>query len=299
VIDTGVTAPVPKASATAQGAEASLRCGRYRLSLTKPLVMGIVNLAPDSFSGDGRACTDAALHYAEAQLSAGADLLDLGAESTRPGSVGISADEELQRLMPLLERLSGCGVPISVDTCKAAVMREALAAGADMINDIMALRMPGALENVRDTDCAVCLMHMQGRPATMQIKPTYEDVSREVGNFLADRKHACIDAGIDAERLLLDPGFGFGKTLQHNLALFRALPQLSALGRLLVGVSRKSLVGQLTGRGIAERLPGSVAASLLAAQAGAKVLRVHDVGATCDALAVWQGVDGTSGQVIH
>ena len=255
--------------------------------------MGIVNLTPDSFSSDGLDDDlERALAHARHQLEAGADLLDIGAESSRPGAVPTPEDEELRRLVPLLERIVTWGVPVSVDTYKPAVMRAALAAGATMINDISGLRHPGALEAVRDSDCAVCVMHMQGEPGSMQQAPVYDDVVGEVVAYLEACRQRCRQAGIADERIVLDPGFGFGKTLAHNLALFRELPRLAVGGTpLLVGVSRKTMLGALTGRPVGERVSASVAAAMLAAQKGAKILRVHDVAATVDALKVLAAVE--------
>ena len=256
--------------------------------------MGIVNLTPDSFSGDGLA-NDAqrAIEHASRQIDAGADLLDLGAESSRPGAIPTSLADELDRLLPVLDGLAGCGVPISVDTYKPEVMVAALAHGAAMINDIYALRMPGALAAVAASDCAVCLMHMQGQPLTMQQQPSYGDVVGEVRDFLVDRVHAALAGGIARERLVLDPGFGFGKTQEHNLQLLRSLEQLSIDGLpLLVGMSRKSMLAAITGRPVGERLAASIAAALLAAERGAAIVRVHDVRETRDALQVWQALVG-------
>lgn len=260
--------------------------------IARPLVMGIVNLTPDSFSGDGLAASAAqAIAHARAQIAAGADILDLGAESSRPGAIPTPLDEELNRLLPVLEALADCGVPISVDTYKPEVMRAALAAGAAMINDIYALRMPGAVEAVADADCAICLMHMQGEPLTMQQAPVYGDVVAEVRDFLAGRVAALAAAGIARERIVLDPGFCFGKTLEHNLELLRRLPETTVDGLpVLAGLSRKSMLGAITGRPVEERLPASLAAALLALAGGARILRVHDVAATRDALAVWSAV---------
>ena len=252
--------------------------------------MGIVNLTPDSFSGDGLANdVDRAIAHAHVQLAAGADLLDLGAESSRPGAVPTSLDDELKRLLPVLEELRGCGVPVSVDTYKPAVMRASLVAGAAMINDIYALRMPGAVEVVAEHDCAVCLMHMQGEPLTMQKAPVYMDVVLEVRDFFAQRLVALERIGISPERVLLDPGFGFGKRLEHNLALLARLNETSVAGLpLLAGLSRKSMLGTITGRPVEQRESASIAAALMAVSRGARILRVHDVAATRDALAVWQ-----------
>jgi len=272
-----------------------LRCGSFRLALDRPLLMGIVNLTADSFSGDGLAGdTAAAVAQARRQIDAGADLLDLGAESSRPGALPVRAEDELQRLLPVLAELTGCGVPISVDTYKPEVMRAALRHGASMINDIHGLRMPGAMEAVAESDCAVCLMHMQGQPLTMQQQPSYRDVVAEVRDFLRRRVQAARAAGISDDRLLLDPGFGFGKTLQHNLELLRALEQLTSDGLpVLAGLSRKSMLGAITGRPLGERLAASIAAAVLAVERGARVLRVHDVAATRDAPAGWEGGRGS------
>ncbi|HTJ97897.1 MAG TPA: dihydropteroate synthase [Rhodocyclaceae bacterium] len=266
-----------------------LSCGRYTLSFERPLIMGIVNVTADSFSGDGhaRAGFDDALRHAQQLLAEGADILDLGGESSRPGAVPVSETEEIARIVPLVEALRDCGVPLSIDTVKPAVMRAALAAGADMINDIAALSAPGALEAVAASKAAVCLMHMQGTPGTMQLDPQYADVVQEVTSFLAKRVAAAEAAGIDRDRIVLDPGFGFGKTLHHNADLFKALPDFKSFALpVLVGVSRKSMLGQITGREVGERLPASVAAAMLAVQNGAAIVRVHDVAATKDALAV-------------
>ena len=271
-----------------------LRCGPFTLNLDRPLVMGIVNLTSDSFSGDGLAAdTVRAVDQARRQVDAGADLLDIGAESSRPGAMPSSVDEELGRLLPVLDALVGCGVPISVDSYKPEVMRAAIAHGAAMINDIYALRMPGALEVVAASDCALCLMHMQGEPLTMQQSPAYVDVVAEVQVFLNARVAAALHAGIARDRLVLDPGFGFGKALAHNVELLRRLGELAPDGPpLLAGLSRKSMLGGLTGRPVHQRLAASVSAALLAAQRGAKILRVHDVAETRDALALWQAVAG-------
>ena len=270
-----------------------LRCGRFQLALDRPLIMGVVNLTPDSFSGDGLASdTTKAVAHARKQIDAGADLLDIGAESTRPGAIPTSLEEEVGRLLPVLDALADCGVPISVDTYKPEVMRAALAHGAAMINDICALRRPGALEIVAASDCAVCLMHMQGEPLTMQQHPVYDDVVGEVRDFLAGRVAAAMAAGIGRERLVLDPGFGFGKTLEHNLALLARLDETSCDGLpILAGMSRKTMLGAITGRPVNERVPAGIAAHLIAAQKGARILRVHDVAATRDALSVWQAVE--------
>jgi dihydropteroate synthase len=272
-----------------------LRCGAYRLSLECPLIMGIVNLTPDSFSGDGVGVDRAAaIAHAEAQRAAGADILDLGAESSRPGAAAVPADVEIARLLPVLHALRDWGMPLSVDTAKPEVMRAALDAGAAIINDIAALRAPGALAAVAASEAGVCLMHMRGEPRTMQADPHYGDVVAEVRDFLAARLDACAAAGIARERLLVDPGFGFGKTVEHNYALLRELRRFEELGvPVLAGLSRKSMLGAVTGRpNGAARMPASVAAAMLAAERGAKVLRVHDVAATKDALAVLAALEG-------
>ena len=273
-----------------------LRCGRFQLATDRPLLMGIVNLTDDSFSGDGLAGdTAAAVARAQRQIDAGADLLDLGAESSRPGALPVTPDDELDRLLPVLDRLAGCGVPISVDTYKPEVMRAALRHGASMINDIYGLRMPGAVEAVAGSDCAICLMHMQGEPLTMQRQPAYGDVVAEVRLFLRRRVQAARAAGISDDRLLLDPGFGFGKTLQHNLELLRGLDRLAGEGLpVLAGLSRKSMLGAITGRPLGERLAASIAAAVLAVERGARILRVHDVTETRDAVAVWQAMRGAA-----
>lgn len=277
-----------------------LDAGPFRLGLELPLVMGIVNVTPDSFADGGRFVShEAAYAHARALLEDGADILDLGGESTRPGAPPIGADEEMARVLPLLERLADCGKPISVDTRKPAVMRAAIAAGAAMINDVEALRAPGALETVAATNVAVCLMHMQGQPDTMQSAPHYSDVVAEVYTFLHDRIAACRAAGVASGRLVIDPGFGFGKSTEHNLTLLRGLDHFNRLGvPVLAGLSRKGLLGTLTGRPVHERVAASVAAALAAAARGAAILRVHDVAATVDALCVWHaaGMDGEPGR---
>ncbi|HEX6734627.1 MAG TPA: dihydropteroate synthase [Azonexus sp.] len=270
-----------------------LHCGRYRLALQRPLLMGIVNLTPDSFSGDGLVGdVERAIAHARMQRDAGADLLDLGAESSRPGAIPTPEAEELRRLLPVLQEITTWGLPISVDTYKPAVMRAAIAAGAAMINDITGMSQPAALAAVAGSDCAVCVMHMQGEPGTMQQAPHYRDVVGEVRGFLDAAVRRCRLAGIADERLVLDPGFGFGKSLEHNLTLFRAMNEtLIDDLPLLVGVSRKSMLGAITGRPVGERLPASVVAAVLAAARGAHILRVHDVAATRDGLSVWAAIE--------
>lgn len=275
--------------------EHSLRCGSHTLTWSpgRPLVMGIVNVTPDSFSGDGlHQRVDAAFDQAMRMMALGADLLDVGAESTRPGAQPVGAQEELDRLLPLLERLVVAGVPVSVDTVKAQVMAESLRLGVGMINDVTALADPAAAAVLApQTDVAVCLMHMQGEPRSMQAAPQYGDVAAEVADFLQRAETAAVAAGIDRTRLLLDPGFGFGKSFAHNQQLFRALPDLVKLGLpVLVGVSRKTMIGHILDKPVGERAVGSVAAALLAAQYGAAMVRVHDVSETVDALKVFQAL---------
>jgi dihydropteroate synthase len=270
-----------------------LSCGRFQLDLRRPLIMGIVNLTDDSFSGDGlRAQVDTAVAQGMRLVEEGADILDLGAESSRPGAVPVPAQQELERLLPVIAALRDLGVPLSVDTVKPEVMSAALAAGADMINDIAALQAPGALAAVAASPAAICLMHMQGQPRSMQADPRYGDVVAEVADFLVERVAACASVGIARERIVIDPGFGFGKTLAHNLALLRHLDRLVDFGLpVLAGISRKSMLGQVTGRPVGERVHASVAAALLAVQRGAALVRVHDVAATRDALAVLQAIE--------
>ncbi len=270
-----------------------LQCGRFQLALDRPLIMGIVNLTDDSFSGDGlRGQAENAIAQGLRMVDDGADLLDLGAESSRPGSEPVSQQQELERLLPVIGGLRDCGVPLSVDTVKPVIMSAALAAGADMINDIFALQAPGALEAVSVSNAAVCLMHMQGEPRTMQSGPRYADVVAEVAGFLDDRVTACTAAGIKKNRIVIDPGFGFGKTLAHNLALLRHLDRLARSGLpVLAGLSRKSMFGLITGRPVGARLPASIAAAVLAVQRGAAIVRVHDTAATRDALSVLRAIE--------
>jgi dihydropteroate synthase len=313
-----------------------LKCGRFTLTFERPLVMGILNATPDSFSDGGRfLARDDALRQAERMLAEGADLLDIGGESTRPGAPPVPLDEELARVMPLIEALRPLGVPLSVDTYKPAVMRAALAAGADLINDIWGFRQPGAIDAVRDGDCGLCAMHMLGEPQTMQLhEPAYRDVVTDVRDFLAARAEALLQAGVAPERICVDPGFGFGKTVvEHNYALLAALPDIAPArpdgpaaclggaypsgaypggaypdgaypgwaypgraypGRpypILAGMSRKSMLGTVIGgKPPAERVAASIAAAVCAAERGAAILRVHDVGATVDALKIWHTV---------
>lgn len=268
-----------------------LRCGRFVLPLDRPLLMGVLNVTPDSFSDGGRFLDrDAAIAHARRMIGEGADIVDVGGESSRPGAQPVTEGVELERVLPVLRELKD--VPISVDTRRPAVMREAIAAGASMINDIEALAAPGALEAVAGSGCAVCLMHKKGDPATMQQDPRYDDVVAEVKGYLAARISSCEKAGIGRERIAIDPGFGFGKTEAHNFTLLKRLAEFADLGvPVLAGWSRKSALGALTGRPAGERLAASLAAALLAAQRGARILRVHDVRETRDALAVWRAMD--------
>lgn len=272
----------------------SLDCNGRALLLDRARVVGIVNVTPDSFSdGGNHASLDAAYAHALRLVEEGADMLDIGGESTRPGAAKVDAAEEIRRIVPLIERLAAATtVPLSVDTSKPEVMRAAVGAGAGMINDVFALRREGALDAAAELGVPVCLVHMQGEPRGMQDAPDYDDVVGEVHRFLTDRLFSCELAGIDRRRVLVDPGFGFGKTLEHNLALLRATARFAELGAgAYVGVSRKSMIGHLTGRDDPrERVSGSVAAALVAVQRGALLVRVHDVAATVDALAVWQAV---------
>lgn len=265
-----------------------LHCGKFQFDLVRPLVMGIVNITPDSFSDGGQhASTTAAIAHARQLIADGADILDIGGESTRPGAAPVSEQQELDRVLPVIEGLRGITVPISIDTWKPQVMRAALAAGASMVNDVNALQAEGALQAVTETDAAVCLMHKQGTPQTMQQRPEYLDVIAEVSKFLGERIAAAEAAGIARQRILIDPGFGFGKTLAHNLDLLRELAAFRALGvPVLAGLSRKSMLGAITGREVGERVAASVAAAILAVQRGAAIVRVHDVRETVDALKI-------------
>ena len=273
--------------------ENNLHCGRFVLSLKTPLIMGIVNLTDDSFSGDALGADVAtAIAHGRRMVGEGAHILDIGAESSRPAAVPVSLQQELDRVLPVIEGLRSCGVPLSVDTVKPEVMKAALDAGADMINDINALQAPGALEAVAGSHAAVCLMHMRGDPATMQSAPRYDDVVVEVRAFLAERVATAKAAGIALDRIVIDPGFGFGKTFKHNLVLLRQLDKLHvARLPLMVGLSRKSMLGLLTGQVADQRLHAGIAAALLALQRGACIVRVHDVAPLRDALAVWNAVE--------
>lgn len=269
------------------------QCGRYSLSFDLPAIMAIINVTPDSFSGDGLAgSVTHALKQAEHALENGAHILDVGGESSRPGAESVSIEEEMARVIPVVEALARLHVPVSVDTVKPEVMRAAIAAGAAIINDINALRAPGAVSVVAQSDAGVCLMHMQGEPRSMQQAPDYSDVVGDVEHFLLERLAVLASAGVAPSRVALDPGFGFGKLLEHNLSLFRNIPRLNTHGSpILVGVSRKSMLGAVTGRPVGERMPASIVSAVLAARRGAAILRVHDVAATRDALAMWAAID--------
>ncbi|MGC2048971.1 MAG: dihydropteroate synthase [Gallionella sp.] len=271
-----------------------LHCGNFRLNLSRPLVMGIINVTPDSFSDGGRHLScDAALEHAQRLIAEGADLLDIGGESTRPGATPVSVQQEMARVLPVIEGLRGVSVPVSVDTSKPEVMQAAIAAGAQMVNDIDALRDAAAMHEIASGNVAVCLMHKQGDPQTMQTQPHYQNVVAEVRDFLHGRIAAAEAAGIQRNRIVIDPGFGFGKTLEHNLALLRHLDKLAELGvPVLAGLSRKSMLGALTGQDVTQRLPASIAAALIAVQRGAAIVRVHDVQATVDALKILNAVNG-------
>ena len=281
-----------------------LRCGRFEISLERPKIMGVVNATPDSFfEGARHVQADAAIARARELLADGADLLDIGAESTRPGADPVSEAEEWRRLAPVLEGLRGLPVPLSIDTRRPAVMRQALALGADMINDVSGFLDPDSIQAVAGSGAGVCIMHMAGDPSTMQRAPVYRDVVSQVREFLYGRVQALCAAGVGVNRIVLDPGIGFGKTLDHNIGLLRHLRSLASAGGvqtagsarsvtlpILVGLSRKSMIGALTGREPAQRLVGSVVAAVAAVAQGASIVRVHDVAETRDGLAVWQAV---------
>jgi dihydropteroate synthase len=264
----------------------TLRCGDKTLDLSRPVVMGVLNVTPDSFSDGGRFLPlEAAVAHGVRLAEEGAAIIDIGGESTRPGAALVSVEEELRRVVPVVERLrAATQAVISVDTSKPQVIREAVAAGAGLINDVRALAERGALEAAAASGCAVCLMHMQGDPRTMQRAPSYVDVVKEVKAFLDEHVQRCRAAGVSSDRIVVDPGFGFGKTLEHNLELLRRLRELQDELPVLVGLSRKSMVGTLTGRGAGERVHGSIALAVIAALNGARIVRAHDVAATVDAL---------------
>ena len=267
-------------------------CGRFQLDLSKPRVMGIVNVTPDSFSDGGKFnTTEKAIEHALQLVEEGAEILDIGGESTRPGATPVPLDEELKRVIPVIEGLRDVGVSLSIDTYKPQVMQAAITAGADIVNDVCALREPQALEIVAASKAGVCLMHMQGRPQTMQADPQYDNVVSEVTDFLKARLDAAEQAGIDRSRIVLDPGFGFGKRTAHNLTLLNHLNDIQALGLpLLIGLSRKSVLGQVVGSSVDERIHASIAASVVSVMKGANIVRVHDVKPTIDALKIVQAV---------
>ena len=279
---------------------ATWRCGRFLFELgqrqanrQRPLVMGILNATPDSFSDGGRFhAKDDAVRQAETMIAAGVDLIDIGGESTKPGAIPVPLQQELDRVLPIIEALTDCGVALSIDSYKAETMRHALIAGVDCINDIWALRQVGAEAVVRDValarNCGIILMHMQCDPITMQVNPNYENVVSEVNAFLIERVKTLIEQGIAANRIAIDPGFGFGKSLQHNLRMLQEFNQFTHSGHpVLAGISRKSMLGKITGREVGDRLVPSVAAAILAADRGASMVRVHDVPETIDALTLW------------
>lgn len=281
---------------------ATWRCGRFLFDFSKrqrPLVMGILNATPDSFSDGGKFRTPSdAIAQAERMIANGVDIIDIGGESTRPGAEPVSLEEELDRVLPVIDSLKDCGVALSIDTYKAETMRQALKAGVDCVNDIWALRQEGAVEaviesnkNNSDKPCGIVLMHMQRDPQTMQFDPEYQDVIAEVKLFLQERAEFLQERGITQDRIAIDPGFGFGKSLEHNLNMLANFEQFSKLGYLvLAGISRKSMLGKLTGRDTNERVAPSIAAAILAADRGARIIRVHDVQETVDALKIWEAV---------
>ena len=276
------------------------RCGRFLFDWQKrmrPLVMGILNTTPDSFSDGGKfRTTQDAIAQAERMIANGVDLIDIGGESTRPGAEPVALQEELDRVLPVIEVLKHCGVALSIDTYKAETMRQALNAGVDCVNDVWALRQEGAVNAIlENTHCGIVLMHMQRNPQTMQFDPEYQDVIEDISLFLQERAQVLMTVGIEANRIAIDPGFGFGKTLVHNLDLLRRLDAFNELGvPVLVGLSRKSMLGTITGQDVEHRIYASVAAALLAVQRGAKIVRVHDVRATVDALKVLNAVNGVT-----
>jgi dihydropteroate synthase len=285
---------------TKQNQPATWRCGRFLFDFsrrTKPLVMGILNTTPDSFSDGGRYRTAKdALAQAEKMIGSGVDIIDIGGESTRPGAEPVNLQEELDRVLPVFEALKDCGVPLSIDTYKAETMRQALKAGADCVNDIWALRQEGSVEAVLESDsCGIVLMHMQRDPQTMQFNPEYEDVNREVIHFLKECYELLIQKGVDQSRIAVDPGFGFGKNLEQNLTMLANFKDFTGLGiPVLAGISRKSMLGKITGKDTNDRVSSSIAAAIMAADRGAKIIRVHDVPETVDALKVWEAVHSLS-----
>ena len=280
-----------------EGSPTTWRCGRYLFDLTnrkRPIVMGILNATPDSFSDGGRFRSAAdAISLAETMIASGVDLIDIGGESTRPGAIPVSLQEELDRVMPVIEGLKNCGVPLSIDTYKAETMLQALEAGVDCVNDIWALRQQGALDAVlKSSNCGIVLMHMQRDPLTMQFNPEYQNVVSEVMEFLSERANLLLSKGVEQNRIALDPGFGFGKSLVHNLEMLAKFDRFSELGYpVLAGISRKSMLGKIIGKEVDQRLSPSIAAAIMAADRGAKIIRVHDVPDTVDALKLWEAVN--------
>lgn len=271
--------------------KAAFKCGRFDFNLRRPLIMGIINTTPDSFSDGGRYVDlDAAMRRADAMIADGADIIDIGGESTRPFAPPVSLNEELDRTIPLLEKLQGHGVALSIDTYKPEVMSAALTAGADMINDIRALRQPGAIETVRESNCGLCVMHMHGDPTSMQSEPCVDNVIEKVTDFLAKRTNTLLENGVERERICVDPGFGFGKTIEQNYALLKHLELTASSYPLLAGMSRKSMLRDKTGRAPLDNLSSSVAAAVLAVERGAAIVRVHDVAETRDALNIWEAL---------
>ena len=271
-----------------------LHCGQFKLDLTTPRVMGILNVTPDSFSDGGNfSQADLAVEHALALVDEGADILDVGGESTRPNATQVSLQQELDRVIPVIEALAGkINIPISIDTYKPDVMRAAIQAGASLVNDVKALQENGAVEVVANSEAGVCLMHMQGTPQTMQENPNYTDVVKEVSSFLLERVNVCKKAGIATERIMIDPGFGFGKTREHNITLIQQLESFKAMKLpMLVGLSRKSVLGQITGDDVDARLYASVAAAVISVTKGANIVRVHDVKATVEALKVVSAIE--------
>jgi len=273
------------------------RCGRFLFDFTerkRPIVMGILNATPDSFSDGGKFRTPKdAIAQAENMIANGVDLIDIGGESTRPGAQPVELQEELDRVLPVIEALKDCGIPLSIDTYKAETMRQALRAGADCVNDIWALRQDGSIDAVLESnDCGVVLMHMQRDPLTMQFNPDYQNVIAEVKQFLEERTELLIAKGIDSKRIAIDPGFGFGKSLEHNLDMLTNFADFSSLGfPVLAGISRKSMLGKITGKDTDGRLAASIAAAVMAADRGAMIVRVHDVTETVDALKLWEAIN--------
>ncbi|WP_394779304.1 dihydropteroate synthase [Undibacterium sp.] len=273
------------------------QCGRYRFAMQgkqfRPLVMGVLNVTPDSFSDGGQyAALDSAITHAEQMIEDGVDIIDIGGESSRPGAPVLPLEEELRRVMPIIYALRDCGKPLSIDTYKPEVMQEAILAGVDLVNDINGFRDPRAVQLAANSDVALCVMHMQNTPSDMQLNPEYGDVNEEVMDFLRQRVDALTAAGIERDRISIDPGFGFGKTLQHNVDMLKNISNFQQQLQLplLAGLSRKSMIGAITGKPVERRMAGSLGAALAAVAQGAKIVRVHDVAETVDALKVWQAM---------